>query len=193
MISPVPPNPNPMSAPSLDDFVRQAHGAEQVIATPEGNRWTVIAVGKTPSGREVLFVDPQVDSTALLLRALADRYGPIASQIAARELGLGPARGVPVAARVVESAVRLGADVQSALAGVDFVTRLAASAVRQGHIFRECCEQLGMAPSSLGLARREALDRDIERRIVVAQAQGAVPIAPPAVRAWLLEALQDEM
>lgn len=192
MTSPIQPG-NRGPTPNLDQFVETARTADQVAVAVDGHEWAVVGWGRTPSGREVAALDPSLDSTALLLRALTDRFGPVATQSAARALGLGPAPGQPIATRVIEQAVDASEAARSALNGVDFVTQVSASAVNHGRLFGEFCRQFGLSEASLTDEQRRAIDEDVSRHITTAQESGHQPVTVDEVRSWVFAALRGNI
>jgi len=94
-----------------------------------------------------------------------------------------PARAPsPEAAQRTEQALQEAA---CALAGVDYLTQLALSAVHQGPAFKAVAQGLGLAPGALDPATRDHIDARMSLRFAEAAAHGGAPVDRRTAAQWL--------
>jgi hypothetical protein len=175
--------------PSLEHFETAAHGAEAVCISVSGQSMQVLGVGATPGGRSVAWVAPDVDTTRLFTEALGQTYGTGIARAVARELGLEPSPGKPLASRTVAQALDMAQTSSQAMSGVDFATRLDCSAAARGAGFQAACRSLGIEPSAIGPQRAAQIDQAMQARFEQAARQGQSPVAPATAQAWLKDLL----
>ncbi len=94
----------------------------------------------------------------------------------------------PVRASSPESAQRTEQALQEAaraLAGVDYLTQLALSAVHQGPAFKAVAQGLGLSPGALDAATRDHIDARMGLRFAEAAASGGAPVDHHTAAQWL--------
>ncbi|NMK50021.1 hypothetical protein [Achromobacter sp. Bel] len=175
---------------SLDAFAKAAESGQDVYVEIAGEQLQVLGMGTTPSGRSVAWVAPNVDTTAMFTEALARNYGQGIASAVSRELGLEPNPGKPLSARAVATAIDMAETSSHALSGVDFLTRLATSAVTGAPAFQQACADAGIAPSSMDANRRAAIDQAMQARFDDAAQAGQSPIALGTAASWLRDLLK---
>ncbi|HSV46275.1 MAG TPA: hypothetical protein VLJ58_10840, partial [Ramlibacter sp.] len=179
--------------PPIEAFRQGAQQGEAVQVAVDGQNFKVVAQGQMQAqgatGRSVAWVQGGADTTSLFIDAMAQSYGGALSGAVARELGLAPAPGQPLASRTVTQALEMAGTGAQALAGVDFMTRLDHSAQGQGSAFRGVAAQLGLEPQALDASQRGAIDQRMQARFDAAAATGQSPVAAATASAWLREEL----
>ncbi|MEC4720745.1 hypothetical protein RY831_16395 [Noviherbaspirillum sp. CPCC 100848] len=112
--------------PSFDSFVEAAGKGAGILVSQDGRQLDILAEGKSPmSGRQVSWVQgSETDSTSIFLHALSQRYSSSIANAIAKELGLGPAPGKPLASRLVEQSAEMARMAGVAMEGVDFLNGL---------------------------------------------------------------------
>jgi len=146
--------------------------------------------GPTASGRSVAWVQGDTDTTRMFLDAMSQSFGGAVSQAIARELGLEPAPGKPLASRLIEQALDMAQTSQRALGGVDFLTLMDHSAQVGSASFRASCAELGIPPQQVGPEQRHQIDQWVRQQADAAVSQGQSPLSPPQVQGWLQEAIR---
>lgn len=174
----------------LDAFRQGAAQAEQVVVQLDGQNFTVLGQGQTASGRSVAWVQGDTDTTRMFLDAISQSFGGAVSQAIARELGLEPAPGKPLASRLIEQALDMAQTSQRALGGVDFLTLMDHSAQVGSASFRASCAELGIPPQQVGPEQRHQIDQWVRQQADAAVSQGQSPLSPPQVQGWLQEAIR---
>ena len=109
------------AAISVDDFRKYADQASAVAIISHHARLKVIAVGMTPDGRAIAWLDPSIDTARHFMDALGDAFGERASVQTARELALAPAPGKVLPSALVHRAIDMAQTAKTALEGVDFL------------------------------------------------------------------------
>jgi hypothetical protein len=175
---------------SLDAFAKAAESGQDVYVEIAGEQLQVLGMGTTPSGRSVAWVAPNVDTTTMFTEALARNYGQGIASAVSRELGLEPSPGKPLAARSVATALDMAETSSHALSGVDFMTRLAVSAVNGAPAFQQACADTGLLPSALDANRRTLLDQAMQARFEHAAQAGQSPVALATAASWLRDLLR---
>jgi hypothetical protein len=174
--------------PPLDAFRTGASQGETVRVTVDGEQFKVLGEGRLEGGagaRSVSWVQGEVDTTGFFLQALTQSYGGGLSDAIARELGLDPAPGKPLASRSVLQALDMAQTGRGALAGVDFLTQLDLSAGAQGPGFRSMLKELGLEEGRITREQCSELDARMQARFEQAAARGESPVAPGTAREWL--------
>ena len=174
-------------APRIEDFTHAAQDGGDVYLSVSGEQLRVLATGTTPSGRQVAWVDPSLDTAQIFSRALADTYGNGIASAVSHELGLQAGPGKPLSARTVERAVDMAETSRVAMTGVDFATQLACSAVSGSAAFNDACRQAGIDPAAITPAQRQAVDTAMRERFDAAAASGLSPVSGDTARGWLRE------
>lgn len=186
-----PPIPRGSTGPSLESFRAAAQGGDWLHLAQDGSSWQVKASGATPSGRQVAWVEPQGDTTSAFVDALGQSFSRGIQAAVARELGLQPAPGRPLASRMVEQALEMAQTGQTALDGVDFFTRLNVSAKQDSAEFLRACKQLGLDPAGVAPAQRTQVDALMQQRFDAAAAGLQGPVSPGVARDWLVQTLRE--
>lgn len=176
--------------PALETFQQAAQQGDWLHVSQDGAEWQVKATGTTPSQRSVAWVEPHVDTTSAFVAALGQSFSRGIQSAVAQELGLQPAPGRPLAARTVLQAVDMAQTSQTAMQGVDFLSRLNVSAAHNSAVFVEACRQSGKDPAGIGPEQRAQLDARMDQRFAAAQAQGLGPVSDTVARDWLLQELR---
>lgn len=176
--------------PQLEAFHEAAQQGEWLHMSQDGAQWRVLATGTTPSQRSVAWVEPQADTTSAFVGALGQSFSRGIQASVARELGLQPAPGRPLSARTVLQAIDMAQTSQTAMQGVDFLTRLQVSAASNSTAFVEACRHAGVDSASMGAGQRSAIDARMQQRFEAAAAQGQSPVTESTARAWLAEELR---
>ncbi|MVW70466.1 hypothetical protein [Bordetella sp. 15P40C-2] len=183
---------SPLSpVPSLETYTEAAKDGQDLYVNIDGKQRQVLSWGKTPNGRSVAWLEPDVDTTSMFTQALAQVYGAGIASAVSRQLGLQPAPGKPISARVVMSAVDMAKTAKDAMTGVDFLSRLSASAVADTPVFRQACKDCQVNPATLSAAQRAALDNAMETRFEAAARAGGSPVSLQTAAQWLRELLQS--
>lgn len=177
--------------PSLDAFQSAAEQGNWVHVSQDGSQWQVRATGTTPSQRSVAWVEPQSDATSTFVGALGQSFSRGIQAAVARELGLQPAPGRPLSARTVLQAIDMAQTSQTAMSGVDFLTRLNVSAASGSAAFAEVCRLAALDPAAFDPQQRAAIDARMQQRFDAASAQGLSPVSEPLARQWLAEELRQ--
>lgn len=179
--------------PPLEAFRQGAEKGEAVQVTIDGQDFKVVAQGQMQGAgsgaRSVAWVQGEADSTGMFVQALSQSFGHGLSSAVARELGLDPSPGKPLASRAVMQALDMAAIGQQALAGVDFLTRLEHSANAKGAAFEHVASSIGIDPARLTGDQRAAIDAGMQARFDAASAQGQSPVAHETAAAWLRDEL----
>lgn len=177
--------------PQLEAFREAAQQGDCMLhLSQDGAQWEVKAVGSTPSQRSVAWVEPQTDTTSAFLNALGQSFSQGITRAVARELDLSAAPGRPLSSRTVRQAVDMAQTSQTALSGVDFLTRLQVSTIGNTAAFAEACRHMGIDPAGIGAEQRTAIDARMLQRFEAAMAQGRSPVDEATARAWLAEELR---
>lgn len=179
------------SGPSLEAFASAASVGDAVHVSVSGQSMQVLGTGSTPGGRSVAWVAPDVDTTAMFTNALARTHGQGVAIAVARELGLQPSPGTPLASRVVSQALDMAQTTRAALEGVDFFTQMLCSARSGGPAFQQACQATGVASADVGQAQRQQIDQAMQSRFEQAAAQGQSPVSPGTAQQWLRELLSS--
>lgn len=174
-------------APPIDEFKQAAQDGGNVYLSVAGEQLHVLATGTTPSGRQVSWVDPSLDTASMFSLSLANTYGSGIASAVSRELGLQAGAGKPLSARTVELAVDMAETSRVAMTGVDFATQLACSAVAGSNAFNDACHDAGIDPASVDPSRRQAVDAAMRDRFDAASANGLSPVSLDTAKAWLRE------
>lgn len=175
----------------LDAFRQGAAQADQVVVQLDGQNFTVLGQGQTTSGRSVAWVQGDTDTTRMFLDAMTQSFGGAVSQAIARELGLEPAPGKPLASRLIEQALDMAQTSQRALGGVDFLTLMDHSAQMGSASFRSSCTELGLVPQQVGAEQRHQIDQLVRQHADAAVSQGQSPLSGTQVQAWLQDAIRQ--
>lgn len=173
-------------------FGQAASQGVAVQASVDGQSFTVLAEGQfsgASGSRSVAWVQGETDTTSMFVRALQNSFGAGLSGAVARELGLDPAPGRPLASRLVQQALDMAETGQQALGGVDFLTRLDHSASAGGGAWRAALARAGVDPQSVTAEQKAAIDQAMEARFAAAQAEGKSPVASSQASAWLQETI----
>lgn len=182
-----------LPSPGLEAFERSARQADAVRVVLDGDSFQVLGQGQLPTAqgmRSVAWVQSdQADTTRMFVDALAQTYGGGISQAVARELGLDPAPGKPLASRLVHQAIDAANTGRQALSGVDFLTQIDHSATAQGGAFRAKLQALGLDTTPLDTATRQAIDQQMREQFEHAARQGQVPVSAATAGQWLEAAL----
>ena len=109
---------------SVDDFRREAAIGESVQVQVDGAEFKLVAMGKTPSGRSVAWVEGCGDTTKVFVEALEGAYGGRLSKAVAAELGLQPTPGQSLSSRTVREALDMAETANVALSGVRYGQQL---------------------------------------------------------------------
>jgi hypothetical protein len=179
------PAPGP---PALDAFRQTAQEAPEVRVTLEAGAYKVQAQGQfagQAGTRQVAWVQGETDTTGMFVQALSQSFGSGLSAAVARELGLEPAPGKPLASRLVTQALDVARAGQQALSGVDFLTLLDHSAVAGGMGFKAAVAALAVDPTALDGPARAGIDARIKDRFEAAAAQGQSPVQPATAALWV--------
>ena len=109
------------AAISVDDFRKYADQASSVAIISHHARLKVIAVGTTPDGRAIAWLDPSIDTARHFMDALDDAFGERAGAQTARELALAPTPGKALPSALIHRAIDMAQTAKIALDGVDFL------------------------------------------------------------------------
>lgn len=179
------------SAPDLQAFQEAAQQGQWLHVSRDGAQWQVKASGTTPSQRAVAWVEPDHDTTSAFVTALGQSFSRGVQSAVARELGLDPAPGRPLSGRLVQQAIEMARTSENALSGVDFFTRLQASAQHGSTAFAQVCQELGHDPARISPQTRAQIDQRVQQQFDAAQAQRLAPVPDGQARQWLLEAVRE--
>jgi hypothetical protein len=127
----------------------------------------------------------------MFTNALAQTYGQGIAITVARELGLEPSPGKPLSSRVVALGLDMAQTSSRAMSGVDFATRLDASATVGGSGFTAACRALGLDPANVAPEQRRQIDEAMELKFDQAAARGQSPVSPETAQTWLRELLSS--
>lgn len=177
------------SPPALETFQKAAQQGEWLHVSQDGAEWRVKATGSTPSQRSVAWVEPHTDTTSTFVAALGQSFSRGIQSAVAHELGLQPAPGRALAGRTVLQAIDMAQTSQTAMQGVDFLTRLNVSAVHGSAAFIEACRHAGIAPETVGQEQRALLDARMGQRFEAAQDQRQGPVLEAVAGGWLRQEL----
>ena len=106
---------------SLDDFRKYADKGTAVAIVSHHAKLKVIAVGTTPDGRAIAWLDPDIDTARHFMSALDDTFGTSVGAHTARELALTPQPGKALASTLVHRAIDMAHTAKTAMDGVDFL------------------------------------------------------------------------
>lgn len=179
---------SPLGPPALEAFRQSAQDAPEVRVTLDSGSYQVLGQGQFSGGgasRSVAWVQGDSDTTSMFVQALSQSFGGGLSAAVARELGLEPAPGKPLASRLVSQALDIAKTGQQALSGVDFLTLLDHSAVAGGMGFKAALSPLPIDPASLDGATRAAIDARIKEKFEQAAARGESPVLAATAQAWI--------
>jgi hypothetical protein len=175
----------------LEQFTEAAKTDQALYVLVDGENRQVLGRGSLPDGRSAAWLAPDLDATSMFTQALAQTYGPNVAQVVARQLGLESQPGQPLAARVVRAAVEMADTAMTALSGVDFYSRLSASAVANTPVFQNACRECSLDPSAISQERRHQLDLAMQTRFDKAAAEGQTPVSLATAGQWLRELLKQ--
>jgi hypothetical protein len=176
-------------APSLETYTEAAKDGHNLYVHIDGNERRVLSWGKSPTGRSVAWLEPDVDTTSMFTQALAQAYGQGIASAVSRQLGLEPSPGEPISARIVMSAVDMADTAKDAMAGVDFLSLLSTSAVSNTPVFRQACKDCRLNPDAITAQQRTALDDAMKARFQAAAHEGTSPVSLQTAAQWLRELL----
>jgi len=181
--------------PDLRAFKEAARRQTDGFIELDGQQLRVLGTGTTPSQRPVAWVrgngSAAGDTNSAFVGALGQSFSSGIASAVARELGLAPAPGVPLAARTVERAIDMAKTGQQVMDGVHFMTRLNLSATHRGAGFARACQVAGLDPASLNAAQRAAIDAALDQRFLAATQQGGSPVDPQTAAGWLRQILAE--
>ena len=194
-MNPISPNTGPSPQTVIDAFRTSAGQGESVrVVDVDGQSFQVLAEGHLPGSqggsRSVAWVQGDTDTTGMFLNALAQRFGPGVADHVADALGLAPAPGKPLAARLVPQAIEMAETSAQALSGVDFLTRLEHSAGSDGVAFRAAAARLCIDPARLDGTTRNQIDQHMQADFASAAARGESPVSAATATQWLLAHLE---
>jgi nucleotide-binding universal stress UspA family protein len=179
---------SPLGPPALDAFRQSAQDAPEVRVAFDAGSYKVQGQGQfsgAGGNRAVAWVQGESDTTSMFVQALAQSFGGGLSAAVARELGLDPAPGRPLASRLVSQAVDIARTGQQALSGVDFLTLLDHSAAAGGMGFKAVLGPLPIDPATLDGAARAAIDARVKLKFEEAAARGESPVLAATAQAWV--------
>jgi hypothetical protein len=116
------------AAISVNDFRKYAEQASAVAIISHHARLKVIAVGTTPDGRAIAWLDPNIDTARHFMDALDDAFGERVGAQTALELTLTPTPGKALPSALVHRAIDMAQTAKTAMDGVDFLNDM----TRQG-------------------------------------------------------------
>lgn len=182
-----------LSGPSarqvLERFSESATQGDVLRVSVDGQDFKILAAGQLNSAsgatRSVAWVQSDEDTTGIFLKAMSQSYGAKVSNSVAKELGLNPSPGKPLASRLVQQALEMAKVSQMALGGVDFMTLLDQSAVSGGRGFQQAVAELNIDPKSINTDNRQWLDTQMKSRFDEANANGQSPVSPETASGWL--------
>lgn len=122
---------------ALDDFRRFAAQGAAIAVVRQREQMKVIALGCTPDGRSVVWLEPTIDTARHFLAALSQEFGKPLAQNTANALHLLPRPGEPLPSHIVDIAIEMAETAQIALEGVRFLETLSASASAVSHPSRK--------------------------------------------------------
>lgn len=175
----------------LETYTEAAQRGQELYINIDGTQHQVLSVGSTQHGRTVAWLAPDIDTTSMFTEALTRAYTPGIAREVARQLDLVAAPGKALSSRKVVAAIEMANAAKEALLGVDFVSRLHASAVTNTPIFQQACRDSNVDPSTVSPARREILDQAMVARFEQAAAAGESPVSLATAGQWLRELLQQ--
>lgn len=122
----------------LDDFRRYASRGPAIAVVEHQSAMKLIAVGMTPAGCPVAWLEPGIDTVRHFVAALREAFGTELVAHTVRELGLTPRPGEALSSALIQRAVDMTETARVALDGVDFLAGLldGASAPRSTAIHR---------------------------------------------------------
>lgn len=179
--------------PALEAYTEAARTAQDLYVNIDETQRQVLSWGSTQQGRSVAWVAPDIDTTSMFTRALAQTYGRGIASAVAEQLGLDPAPGKPLSSRTVMSALDMANNAKDALTGVDFMSRLSASAVSDMPIFRQACQDCHIDPKSLNAQQRQTLDLAMQDRFDQSVIMGFSPVPLAKIGEWLRELLKSDV
>ncbi|HZY20525.1 MAG TPA: hypothetical protein VFE82_18795 [Ramlibacter sp.] len=189
----------PAGLPPASAFGEAAQRAPEVRVSVDGQEYRVLAQGQLSGekgARSVAWIQGDVDTTSVFVQALQQSYGGALSTAVARELGLDPAPGKPLASRLVQQALDMGQTGQKALAGVDFLTFIEHSATTGGGAYRRLLADAGIDPKSVSPAHKQQIDDGLRAQFAAAAAAGASPVPASTASDWLrsrISGLTDQL
>lgn len=190
-------NPNTWKGaelPDLQAFEKAAQGASQVYVSSDGRQWQVLGTGFTPSQRAVTWVQPDAaDAHSAFIAALGQSFSAGIQDAVVRELGLEPAPGKPIAARLVTQGIEMGRTGNVAAQGVDFLTQQSVSARLASSEFLQACQMLGRDAATISPEIRQEIDAKLQERFQNAAANGQSPVPLEQARQWLHQVLRDSV
>lgn len=181
----------------LDAFLHAADQGDYVTLQKTASGTGVIAVGRTPKGRRVTWVDDSLPgalppamatATAAFLGALEGTYGPRICHIVSAEMQL-PDAGQPLPSALVHRAVRLAKASQSLFAGANFMTRLRLSAQSDNATMKNACAQAGLDPATFGPGRRSLANQIFAQAFADAAKGDTLQIADEDAEAMFVTSL----
>lgn len=179
----------PAFGPSLQAFQDAIPNAEQVQVHVDGTDFKVLAQGSFSTGsglsRSVTWVQTDVDTTGIFMRAMAQSYGTRITDQISKTLGLEPAPGKPLSTRLIAQAMDMGQTSQKAMQGVDFMTQLDHSASAGGRSFQRVAGEVGIDPRALDVGGRQWIDEQMQVRFAEAASQGQSPVSQELAGTWL--------
>ena len=175
----------------LETYTEAAQRGQDLYINIDGTQYQVLSTGSTQKGRSVAWLAPNIDTTSMFTKALTHAYGPGIVREVSRQLGLVPAPGKALSARTVVAAIDMANAAKDALSGIDFVSRVHASAVANTPVFQQACHDSKLDPFTISLAQRESLDQAMHARFEHAAAAGESPVSLATAGQWLRELLQQ--
>jgi hypothetical protein len=180
---------NPISQRVLENFKECATQGEELRVAVDGQSYKVLAQGAiiNPSGirRSIAWVQCDDDTTSIFVKAMSQSYGTRVSDSIAKELGLEPSPGKPLASRLVQQALEMAKVSQQVLEGVDFITALEHSAVSIGRSFNRALSDLNLDHKSLTGETRMEVDAQMKAKFSEANANGNSPVTAEVASIWL--------
>jgi len=174
----------------LETYTEAAQSGQDLYVNINGEQHQVLSLGRTPQGRSVAWLAPDVDTTSMFTQALTQVYGQGVASAVARQLELTPAPGKPLSSRSVVRAIDMAKTAKDALSGVDFISRLSCSAVGNSPIFQQACKDSKLDPATISANQRKALDQSMSARFEEAAANGESPVSLTTAGHWLRDLLQ---
>lgn len=177
--------------PDLESYSVAARAGQDLYVDIDGTQRQVLSWGNTQRGRSVAWLAP--DTTSMFTQALTETYGRGIASAVAKQLGLEPSPGKPLSSRTVLTALDMANNAKDALVGVDFMSRLNASAVGSTPVFRQACLDCNIDPTAVTPSQRQALDLAMQARFDEAAVAGNSPVPLESVGEWLRELLNSDI
>ncbi len=184
---------NSAAGPLLDSFREAAKKGAFLYVSHDGCEWQVLATTSMLDECSVAAPGPGSDSQSAFIGALGQAFSAGIQAAVVRELGLAPAPGQPLAARVVQQAIAMAQTSQQAMLGVDFMTQFMCGAVTRSGGFAAACRAQGLPLEAVSRLQCEAIDAAMQRRFAQAASQGQSPVAPALAQQWLQSELLATM